>query len=59
MSEPNPAVNSADLVSLGDEKRATEILAESILGLWEVVNNLTPGCGRRNARSSASPFSRR
>ncbi len=41
MSEASAALNPGDLVSLGDEKRTTEILAQSILGLWEVVNNLT------------------
>jgi uncharacterized protein (TIGR00730 family) len=30
-----------DIVSLADEERARELVAESILGLWEVVNNLT------------------
>jgi len=37
----NPALAAADVVSLGDETRATEIIAQSILGLWEVVNALT------------------
>jgi hypothetical protein len=41
MSSTNPAAQSPGLVGLGDEKRVTEILAQSILGLWEVVNNLT------------------
>ena len=41
MSLSNPALESADVVSLGDEQRAIEILAQSVLGLWEVVNNLT------------------
>ena len=40
-SKQSPAQNGADVVSLGDEQRATEILAQPILGLWEVVNNLT------------------
>jgi uncharacterized protein (TIGR00730 family) len=40
MSNPNPP-SSNELVSLGDEPRATEIVAESVLKLWEVVNNLT------------------
>jgi uncharacterized protein (TIGR00730 family) len=35
------ASRSGDLVTLSDEKRAVEILAQSVLGLWEVVNNLT------------------
>jgi uncharacterized protein (TIGR00730 family) len=33
--------DTTDLVRLSDERRATEILAQSVLGLWEVVNNLT------------------
>jgi uncharacterized protein (TIGR00730 family) len=28
-------------VSLGDESRVTQVLADSVLGLWDVVNNLT------------------
>ena len=39
-SGTTPASETADLVSLGDEQRAIEILAQSILGRWEVVNNL-------------------
>jgi hypothetical protein len=41
MAEANPALDSADVVSLGDERRAIEPVAQSVLGLWEVVNNLT------------------
>jgi uncharacterized protein (TIGR00730 family) len=40
MSEEKPAAES-DTVSLGDEKRTVEILSQSILGLWDVVNELT------------------
>src|SRR5512143_3050533 len=32
---------SAGLVSLADEERVAELLSQSVLGLWEVVNNLT------------------
>jgi uncharacterized protein (TIGR00730 family) len=31
----------AELVSLGDEEAVKELVANSVLGLWEVVNNLT------------------
>ena len=31
----------SDSITLGDERQALEILAQSIQGLWEVVNNLT------------------
>jgi len=41
MSDPRPALESADVISLGDEKRTVDVLAQSILGLWEVVNSLT------------------
>ena len=33
--------DSAELVSLGDERKTLGVLASSVLGLWEVVNNLT------------------
>ena len=33
--------DSAELVSLGDERKTLDVLASSVLGLWEVVNNLT------------------
>src|SRR5262245_33003592 len=33
--------DSADLVSLADDAKATEVLSSSVLKLWEVVNNLT------------------
>jgi uncharacterized protein (TIGR00730 family) len=33
--------DSAELVSLGDERKVLEVLTSSVLGLWEVVNNLT------------------
>jgi len=36
-----PIVHEGDSISLGDEDKTVEVLGESILGLWEVVNNLT------------------
>jgi len=41
MTESNPALRSSDAVDLGDQERSLEILAQSVLGLWDVVNNLT------------------
>ena len=38
--EPGRA-DSSELVSLGDERKTLDVLASSVLGLWEVVNNLT------------------
>lgn len=36
-----PSVPGAGSVSLADEERVKEVLVASVLGLWEVVNNLT------------------
>lgn len=41
MPEPHPALSDSDLVELQDEERAAEIVAQSVLGLWDVVNQLT------------------
>src|SRR5688500_8063311 len=38
--EPGRA-DSSELVSLGDERKTLDVLSSSVLGLWEVVNNLT------------------
>src|SRR5690348_14041228 len=32
---------SADFISLGDEAQVLDVLTQSVLNLWEVVNNLT------------------
>lgn len=40
MTETHPAPGARS-VSLADEERTREVLAESVLGLWDVVNNLT------------------
>lgn len=42
MPEPElPPPPSTDLVSLGNEKDTLDVVSQSVLGLWEVVNNLT------------------
>jgi hypothetical protein len=43
MSNPQPVVKPepSEVVSLGDEAAALKVLEQSVLGLWEVVNNLT------------------
>jgi uncharacterized protein (TIGR00730 family) len=41
MGDPATTRRSTDLVSLGDEKATVEVLSQAVLGLWEVVNNLT------------------
>jgi predicted Rossmann-fold nucleotide-binding protein len=41
MKEDDSAPNNSEIVSLNDEAAVKKILVESVLGLWEVVNNLT------------------
>ena len=33
--------SSSEMISLADEERVKELLATTILGLWDAVNNLT------------------
>src|SRR5436189_11807 len=52
MPDPHDATRSdaTDLVKLGDEEAALKVIASSVLGLWDVVNNLTrlrPSTSRR------------
>ena len=39
MTDATP--KSSELVDLGDQERTLEVLRQSVLGLWDVVNNLT------------------
>ncbi|MGE3316904.1 MAG: LOG family protein [Planctomycetaceae bacterium] len=41
MNQNTPSSSSSERVSLADENAVKEVLVESILGLWNVVNNLT------------------
>jgi len=41
MPEPNPALPDTGLVDLQDQTQTIELVSASILGLWDVVNNLT------------------
>src|SRR5262245_41250236 len=41
MSSGNPVQRKPDVVSLNDEEGVKQVLANSILGLWDVVNSLT------------------
>lgn len=41
MKKGNPVERRSDGVSLADEEGVKQILTDSILGLWDVVNNLT------------------
>ena len=40
MSETNPALDGAETVDLQDQRQAMDVVAASVLGLWDVVNNL-------------------
>jgi len=41
VSANGDTTRGADLVSLADEEGVKQILVDSVLGLWDVVNNLT------------------
>ena len=41
MSERDGFSEPSDIVRLGDEQASVEVLSQAVLGLWEVVNNLT------------------
>jgi len=41
MSQPELSKGYADSVNLSDEEGVVRVLTESVLGLWDVVNNLT------------------
>jgi uncharacterized protein (TIGR00730 family) len=41
MSKHESAATRSDLISLADEEGVKQVLVNSILGLWDVVNNLT------------------
>ena len=41
MNEQAGLTGRSELVRLGDEEETTRVLSQAILGLWEVVNNLT------------------
>ena len=38
---PTQAAQTQELITLADEESVQRILQSSVLGLWEVVNNLT------------------
>ena len=41
MSEQDSFSRISDIVRLGDEDATVQVLSQAVLGLWEVVNNLT------------------
>ena len=41
MSTPDSAKSRPDVVSLGDQDAVKEIVWKSVLGLWDLINDLT------------------
>jgi uncharacterized protein (TIGR00730 family) len=41
MNEQDSLTGLSDIVRLGDEEAAARVVSQAVLGLWEVVNNLT------------------
>jgi uncharacterized protein (TIGR00730 family) len=41
MGKKGSGAHASDVISLADEESVKEVLANSVLGLWDVVNNLT------------------
>src|SRR5687767_8750535 len=41
MKQTDSMARSSEAISLADEERVRELLANSVLGLWDVVNSLT------------------
>jgi uncharacterized protein (TIGR00730 family) len=41
VSDQKTSTNASEIVSLADERATVEVVSQAVLGLWEVVNNLT------------------
>ena len=56
MTDKAPADRTSGSVSLADEEGVTRVLVESVLGLWDVVNNLTRLAPTRRERYRVTIF---
>ena len=56
MTDKAPVDRMSGSVSLADEEGATRVLVESVLGLWDVVNNLTRLTPKRRERYRVTIF---
>ena len=56
MTDKEPADRTSGSVSLADEEGVTRVLVESVLGLWDVVNNLTRLAPTRRERYRVTIF---
>src|SRR4030095_11278297 len=51
-----PTVERTNAISLGNEEAVKKVLVDSVLGLWDVVNNLTRLQPSRRDRYSVTIF---
>jgi uncharacterized protein (TIGR00730 family) len=56
VSDEDRASGTSDIVRLGDEEATVQILSQTVLGLWEAVNNLTRLRPTRRARYRVTIF---
>ena len=56
MSDQDRSSGTSDIVHLGDEEATVQVLSQTVLSLWEVVNNLTRLRPTRRARYRVTIF---
>jgi uncharacterized protein (TIGR00730 family) len=56
VSDQDRSSGTSDIVRLGDEEATVQVLSQTVLGLWEVVNNLTRLRPTRRARYRVTIF---
>ena len=56
MKKANPGTKRSDTISLADEEQVKDVLANAVLGLWDVVNNLTRIRASRRERYRVTIF---
>jgi uncharacterized protein (TIGR00730 family) len=56
VSEQEGSAELSDIVSLGDEDATGRVISQAVLGLWEVVNNLTRLRPTRRERDRVTVF---
>lgn len=56
MSKNDSLIEKQDVISLGDEEGVKQVLVNSVLGLWDIVNNLTRPRPSRHDRYRVTIF---
>jgi hypothetical protein len=56
MSKNDSMIDKQNVISLGDEERVKQVLVNSVLGLWDIVNNLTRLRPSRHGRYRVTIF---